>query len=130
MSSTSWVCTQVWSKLTALSRVLNHWQRQGRSLPQSRMRNWAFSAFSLEIIREWVLERGMVLSGSSRSQLEISSRTILFVKVKVIRKHKMHTVPLLQIKCSLFWPHCLLNTVCLRPEEALRCSGTGVTRDL
>lgn len=95
------------------------------------MQNWAFGAFSLlEIIREWVLERGMVLSGSSRSQLEISSQTILFVKVQVIRKHKMYTVPLLQIKCSLFWPHCLLNTVCLRPEEALRCSETGVTRDL
>ena len=84
----------------------------------------------LENIREWVLEREMVLSGSSRSQLEISSRTILFVKVQVIRKHKMYTVPLLQKKCSLFWPHCLLNSVCLRPEEALRCSGTGVTRDL
>lgn len=60
-----------------------------------------FGAFSLlEILRAWVLERGMVLSGSSRSELELSSRTILFVKVQVIKKHKIYTVPLLQIKCS------------------------------
>lgn len=98
MSSTSWVCTQVWSKLTALGRVL---ATSGRSLPQSRMQNWTFGAFSLlEILRAWVLERGMVLSGSSRSELELSSRTILFVKVQVIKKHKIYTVPLLQIKCS------------------------------